>query len=426
MVPPIRPTLAARVAVTHPRFAAFHPLIKRPCQLFLCLILLVACGRIESPQPAITGQNTTATPTLTDAQHNSIKYANDIQYNNDIMTLTAGGQLPTPVITDPTLAVELTALASDTWPTDEPQPTPKLGIRFCGYADRNFDHENCWIGLNAATYVVVEAGSPEGSLTDGLLRVYTETLTLDTRGGREKYQTPTQQGPIKIIQANWPFIQVETLVAPTTQFTFNLETRQWVTANGTPTATVEPEQVEKTTMALNDIKEEQTAFAAPDIPEITPTDGPPWVGPPPTPNIAGRTTPVAGDGYLIDDTSLPLSAYRIRNAWVYWDDNGNWLTVYAGYEQATMSNPPVQGIIVVQEVGWTGYGPEMRGQISYRTPQRVGYARVIDGRVDSAETTVDVRTEDGSIFTFNVTTSKWTSANGIPIASTPTATPIGQ
>ena len=364
--------------------------------MLMALILVTSgCGRNEqSPSVATdvqgTGQQSVVTPTVRE----------DFVWETEVAIAVATEQVqtapPLPPATfppAPTLVPE--AVTTDCQPLDD------------------FIPRNCWRSEQRG--IAIQAGFRNSNPRQGAVQFFAR--------GMEIHDTPTQVGLVKLRTVNYPYATVFT---GTIEFTFNLETRQWVTANGSPTATVEPEQVEKTTMALNDIKEEQTAFAAPDIPEITPTDGPPWVGPPPTPNIAGRTTPVAGDGYLIDDTSLPLSAYRIRNAWVYWDDNGNWLTVYAGYEQATMSNPPVQGIIVVQEVGWTGYGPEMRGQISYRTPQRVGYARVIDGRVDSAETTVDVRTEDGSIFTFNVTTSKWTSANGIPIASTPTATPIGQ
>lgn len=232
MVPPIRPTLAARVAIAHPRFAAFHPIMKRPCQLFLCLILIVACGRNESPvilqlSPAVSATLVAATSVSGQAvQSLAATPRNKFEYETQVaIALATETLLPFPT------AIPMT------FPPSQPLNLP-LGFQDDCYNSglRGFHPTNCWTGkLANGDYMDIYAGNSESDVNKGTLWVFWSEPTGSLREDKpQSYMLPIIPGPMVINQVNYPLVLI---AIDQIQVTFNLETRQWVTANGTPIPT---------------------------------------------------------------------------------------------------------------------------------------------------------------------------------------------
>ena len=229
MVPPIRATLAARVAIAHPRFAAFHPIMKRPCQLFLCLILIVACGRNESPvilqlSPAVSATSVSgqAIQSLAATPRNKFEYETQVA-----IALATETMLPFPT------AIPMT------FPPSEDANLP-LGFQPDCYNSglRGFHPTNCWTEkLANGDYMDIYAGNGEGDVNEGTLWVFWRKPTGSLREDKpQSYMLPIIPGPMVINQVNYPLVLI---AIDQIQVTFNLETRQWTSINGTsiPTPT---------------------------------------------------------------------------------------------------------------------------------------------------------------------------------------------
>ena len=119
--------------------------------------------------------------------------------------------------------------------TVEPAFTPVLGINGdCAQGNSTFSHRGCWTGRIADGFMFVATDAPWSDLTQGTIIVYTSTLDLGTYGEVQRYETPTHAGELTVIDVVWPLLTVASFESPSLRFTFNLDTRQWITPTPGP------------------------------------------------------------------------------------------------------------------------------------------------------------------------------------------------
>lgn len=209
------------------------------------ILALTSCGRpdnetLKPNNPTTTAPSAvptaqpSATAVLTGLELDATKIANQQQQEHDIATVTAGGELPTPVETpNPTMAAQLTAIAQGVFPTPAPLPTPELGISGdCAQASPEFIYGGCWNGKIDGGYIRVQSGALPTNPDQGVLRIFTSTLDLRDHGPFQVYPTPAKAGLVDIAQVAWPRITLVTLNddSPVNRFVFNAATRTWDTS----------------------------------------------------------------------------------------------------------------------------------------------------------------------------------------------------
>jgi hypothetical protein len=95
---------------------------------------------------------------------------------------------------------------------------------------------NCWTGSLTDAWLFAKTLAKKTDPSQGFLIVYTMTLDMGSYGAVSPYLIPDGAGLMLITQADYPYL---TLSAPQghspASFTFDLESRQWVTATPQPT-----------------------------------------------------------------------------------------------------------------------------------------------------------------------------------------------
>ncbi len=202
-----------------------------PLLFALCLplvALLVSCGQaggtpgsIEVPTPLPIP---TSTLTLTDIDATKIAHiADEQQAVGEISTRTAMG---TPWVFTPS-----------PYRTFPPDPTPGLGFgSWCTDPDPYDIWRSCWTGVANDDYFLVYTGASRQEPTQGVLQVYSYTITSGVRSlssPRQQYRTPTRSGVIRIIDLVDHTFALE--AEGGAHFYFDLDSRQWVGSKPFPT-----------------------------------------------------------------------------------------------------------------------------------------------------------------------------------------------
>ena len=167
--------------------------------IILLSTLLTACGVADTTQPQATQesaqQGVTVTPTLMK------KFIFDTQVAVDLATEQVQTAPPLPPATFP--------------------PSPTLGAdrlgtdQDCGLL-REFIPQNCW--KSDSRRMGVQAGYRIEDDAQGAIQVITDQMVI--------YSTPQRVGAVELKSVNYPYAVVFT---GTLEFTFNLDTRRWVT-----------------------------------------------------------------------------------------------------------------------------------------------------------------------------------------------------
>ena len=354
--------------------------------LMVLILVTSGCGRNEqspsvAPDVQGRGQQSVATPTIREV----------FLFETEVAIAVATEQVqtapPLPPATfppPPTLVPE--AVTTDCQPLDD------------------FIPRNCWRSEQRG--IGIQAGFRDSNPRQGAVQFFAR--------GMEIHDTPTQVGLVKLRTVNYPYATVFT---GTIEFTFNLETRQWVTANGSPTLT-DPQKgaTEEARQVMYDeaVRNDSVTLTALAIPTLDPAS---TMEP-----INDIPAPTRGFGifsaFECSGEPKPKPTFLSNNCW-HGQLNSQDVYVTAGREGlADDPNQPVQGGIRVkfyirkyevdENIHWT---PTKSGTLEIMS---------VNGSV------VNLRSVTGTTFTFNLETRQWMSDNGTPIASTPTATPIGQ
>ena len=197
-------------------------------------LLLVGCGRVESNQPAQSGQvnadDATATVEMQTAlviagTEEAERYAYDQAWLNETAT----------ALVDPRPTA-----GPGTFPTLEyvtPEPTWEYRLFTHEECDRSGGEysgpsfvTNCWHGLIKGTDMIVRAG--------GMHKTQKGGLGITEEGESNGYDYPTEQGALTIVDVQLPNLVIS--VGGSFNVLFNLETRQWLDLNGTPVTTSTP------------------------------------------------------------------------------------------------------------------------------------------------------------------------------------------
>jgi hypothetical protein len=223
------------------------------------VFILAACGTSTGPgkteQTATAVVNAGAKPPIT-ATGTAVLVVSYTDTPTTPSTITALAR-PTDEFNDPNAKSEFeTAVAkSDAQlalthiptrtpgePPVYPTVTPQMGIQDCADAnDRGPQCYNAWRGVLNGEIIQVEAGheGSDGDESQGLLRVWTWTthksdiyLTPRRVGWMEIVSVDGMRFTLGVVQSPW------TTTTPTTTFTFDLSTRQWIDSTQVPSPLV--------------------------------------------------------------------------------------------------------------------------------------------------------------------------------------------
>ncbi len=205
-----------------------------------CIACGVSSSETVSTAVPITRQQSMATftPNAAILTKEAFIHTQATQEAKDYGTIQAGGELPTSVGTVPPEVSKFQTQSALGY-TSTPMPTLSTGlVSPCENSDIKIQFIRCWRLYNNDIKYFIVVGYLIDDPTQGVLRL---RRTADTLSLAElspvRYPTPAKVGSVDIDSVSWPLVIVRTQIQPYTYFTFNLDTRQWVTSNGTPIPT---------------------------------------------------------------------------------------------------------------------------------------------------------------------------------------------
>jgi hypothetical protein len=193
-------------------------------RLLMFVVVLVGCGRTSETTlaPQQSGQAVSPTPInwpVWNATQEAIRQK--VEQHELFMDQTAVVIPTAPIGVDPSPGPP--SVLDTGW-------LIHCGSQLSPRLFRGYDSNNCFRLQRDNLYVTLFAGGVVADPAQGELIVVTHTL--DMRKSRSvPYYTPQQNGPIQLNTIEYPLAYVSTGTLTTT---FNLETRQWGTENGSP------------------------------------------------------------------------------------------------------------------------------------------------------------------------------------------------
>ena len=191
--------------------------------LLVVVLLISGCG--ASTGAAAFAQGGTATATISIPARDATRQAASEAFQHEMETAAARP-------------------SSTSLPAFTPYPTPEpVQLEPGIYEDSETARmvmtvRNCWADLFDNQIIGARAGAFLDEPSQGVLAVVTWNLNMTESSGHEYYETPVPGGAVRIVQANLPYLTVQT--DDSTLFVFNITTRQWESSQPTATPTATP------------------------------------------------------------------------------------------------------------------------------------------------------------------------------------------